>query len=180
MNECFLVALSRAITLLMLPPKSLKLFAPSSLFQLSSCLSFHHLLPPSWSFENTLVADKHTRQHKAALRPFVEGKSNQTMLIRFASGLISRSIPLRQCMQRCVLISACNIFWERIQRHLILGMQELQGRVVGRNNDDACILLNGLEILSREWNTMEQDLQLSNRRSQVSLSLGCLCRCRMY
>lgn len=46
--------------------------------------------------------------------------------------------------------------------------QELQGRVVGRNNDDACILLNGLEILSREWSDMEAELQLTQSKMQAS------------
>ena len=70
------------------------------------------------------------------------------------------------------LLDVCDevgILQSRLCFGLTVGhVQELQGRVVGRNNDDVCILLNGLEILSREWNTLEHDLQMSQSRVQAS------------
>ena len=37
--------------------------------------------------------------------------------------------------------------------------QELQGRVVGRNKDDANFICKGLEVLAREWEALQGSVQ---------------------
>ena len=46
-------------------------------------------------------------------------------------------------------------------------MQELQGRVVGRNNDDARFLCKGLAVLHKEWDVLEAAAQ----KAQVRLGV---------
>lgn len=40
-----------------------------------------------------------------------------------------------------------------------MNVQDLEGRVVGRNNDDASFLCKGLEVLLQEWELMEATVQ---------------------
>jgi hypothetical protein len=52
-------------------------------------------------------------------------------------------------------------------------VQELQGRVVGRNNDDAKFLCKGLAVLSKEWEVLETKLRRAERElTKVGLSFS--------
>ena len=54
----------------------------------------------------------------------------------------------------------------------ILELQDLEGRVVGRNNDDAAFLCKGLEVLLREWEAMESRVQDSNQLMEQASHLN--------
>ncbi len=46
-------------------------------------------------------------------------------------------------------------------------MQELQGRVAGRNNDDARFLCKGLAVLHKEWEALEAKASRAEHLAQV-------------
>jgi len=51
-------------------------------------------------------------------------------------------------------------------------VQELQGRVVGRNNDDAKFLCKGLAVLYKEWEVLEATTQRAEQAlAQVILGI---------
>ena len=60
----------------------------------------------------------------------------------------------------------CSALWYLAYGELaraINQLQDLEGRVVGRNNDDAAFLCNGLEVLLQDWEAMESRVQDSNQ-----------------